>query len=104
MAEIRSEHKAVYELQPPHQLDSDRFFGLLGVHQWLTDGFDGRKYAGKWLVEVLQLVFGALSVWQHAIILKPQRWVRAAGLGRRRRLFSEGRRGAPQGGAYSLPH
>ena len=63
-----------------------------------------RKYAGKWLVEVLQLVFGALSVWQHATILKPQRWVRAAGLGRRRRLFSKGRRGAPQGGAYPLPY
>ena len=35
---------------------------------------------------------------------KPQRWARAAGLGRRRRLFSEGRRGAPQDGVYPLPY
>ena len=101
---IRSEHKAVCELQPPHQLDFDRSFGLLGVHRQHTDGFDGRKYSGKWLVEVLRLISGLAGRWP------ARHHTQTAKAGTRNRVWApqacvfEGRRGAPQGGVHLLPY
>ena len=45
-------HKAMSD-HLPHELDSDRVFGLLVVYQWHMDGLGGRTRVDKWLAQVI---------------------------------------------------